>query len=101
MRRLSNTLLYAGLVVCALGAVGIAGGMWVNLPPATVRLIAMALPFEIGGILLIVGAAVGRAARRAEHALPAAPGHAPLGTGDTPPSAARAGSTTPVRSRES
>ena len=66
MRRLSNLLLYGGVAICALGVAGLIGGMWVSLPPAAVRRIAMALPFAVGGALLIVGAIVGRAARRVE-----------------------------------
>lgn len=66
MRRLSSLLLYAGVGICALGVAGLVGGMWLNLPPEVVRRIAMALPFVVGGALLIVGALVGRAARRPE-----------------------------------
>jgi hypothetical protein len=71
MRRLSSSLLYAGLGICALGAVGLMGGMWVTLSPQAVRRIAMALPFTVGGALLIAGALVGRAARRSVEGQPA------------------------------
>lgn len=63
MRRLSSLLLYTGVGVCVLGVIGFAGGMWVNLSAEAVRRIAMALPFALGGVLLVVGALVGRVAR--------------------------------------
>ncbi len=80
MRRISNFLLYAGAGICVLGAIGVAGGMWVNLPPHAVRMIAMALPFVLGGALLITGAVIGRATRRAE--LRAGGGAAVIGAGE-------------------
>jgi hypothetical protein len=64
MRRLSNILLYSGAAACAVGALGLAVGFWVNLSAHAVMLIAKSLPFIVGGALLATGAAVGRIARR-------------------------------------
>jgi hypothetical protein len=64
MRRLSTFLLYAGTAICLLGAAGYLYGAWANLSAAAVRAIAMTLPFVVGGLLLVIGAMVGRAARR-------------------------------------
>jgi hypothetical protein len=64
MRRLSSFLIYAGGAVCLVGAAGYLYGAWANLSASAVRAIAMTLPFVIGGLLLVVGAMVGRAARR-------------------------------------
>ena len=65
MRRLSNVLLCAGLAVCCLGVLGLTTGVWFNLSQRAVRAIAMALPFVVGAVLLVVGAMVGRAGRDA------------------------------------
>lgn len=71
MRRLATVLQATGAAIAAVGALGLAMGAWANLPPAAVRAIALALPFVLGGMLLTVGALVGRAATRAAADRPA------------------------------
>jgi hypothetical protein len=62
MRRLANILLAAGFGVCVIGAIGVGTGAWLNLSQAAIRTISLGLPFVVGGLLLVVGAMVGRAA---------------------------------------
>ena len=71
MRRLATVLQATGAAIAAIGALGLAMGAWANLPPAVVRAIALALPFVLGGMLLAVGARVGRAATRSAADRPA------------------------------
>jgi hypothetical protein len=63
MRRLSTVLLYCGAAACLLGVAGTLMGAWISLPPRAVKLVAMSVPFVVGAVLLIVGAAAGRVAR--------------------------------------
>jgi hypothetical protein len=39
-------------------------GVWVTLPPATVRVLVLSLATLSGGVLVVAGASLGRAARR-------------------------------------
>ena len=64
MKRIGRMLMLAGLAVC-LGGAGLAViDAYIHLPPEAVKAIAMVLPFVVGGGLLVVGAAMGRAATR-------------------------------------
>lgn len=66
MRRgVGDVLMWAGAAVGVVGAVLLAMGAWMNLPPALVIAIAKALPFVVAAALLTLGAIMRRHARRA------------------------------------
>lgn len=64
MRRLATLLLGAGAAIWILGLVAWVLGVWVTLPPATARVLVLALATLSGGVLIVAGAFLGRAARR-------------------------------------
>lgn len=68
-RTLGTLLLAAGALVCVLGALGLAVGMFVSIPReiarALVRAAGFSAPFVVGGALMVAGAALRRAARQA------------------------------------
>ncbi len=64
MRGLAVVLTAAGAVIWLLGVVAWSVGVWATLPPDAVRALVLALALLAGGVLLIAGAVVGRAARR-------------------------------------
>jgi hypothetical protein len=64
MRRLATVLLSAGIAIWLLGLIAWVLGVWVTLPPATTRVLVLALATLGGGVLVAAGASLGRAARR-------------------------------------
>jgi hypothetical protein len=64
MKRLGLALLATGAAVWAAGAVAWISGVWVTLPPDTVRLLVLSLAGVTGGLLVGAGALVGRSARQ-------------------------------------
>jgi hypothetical protein len=63
MRRLGATLIAAGAVVWTAGAAAWISGVWVTLPPDTVRALALTLAAVAGGSLVGAGALIGRSRR--------------------------------------
>ncbi|HKW46071.1 MAG TPA: hypothetical protein VJN70_01445 [Gemmatimonadaceae bacterium] len=64
MRRFATLLLGAGVVIWLLGLIAWVLGVWVTVPPATTRVLVLTLATLSGGVLVAVGASLGRAARR-------------------------------------
>ena len=64
MRRLATLLLAAGVAIWLFGLIAWVLGVWVTLPPATARVLVLALATLSGGVLVAAGASLGRAARR-------------------------------------
>jgi hypothetical protein len=63
MRRLGTFLAATGAAVWIGGVVAWMMGVWVTLPPESVRVLVLALAGATGGLLLASGAVVARAAR--------------------------------------
>ena len=63
MRRLGAVLAWTGVAVWSTGIVAWLFGVWTTLPPDTVRVIVLALAALTGGLLLVAGATVSRAAK--------------------------------------
>ena len=61
MRRLGAILTWAGVGVWAVGIVWWLQGVWVTLPPDTVKIIVLTLAALTGGALVAAGAATSRA----------------------------------------
>ena len=66
MRRLGTVLAWAGVAVWGAGIVAWLFGVWVTLPPDTVRVIVLSLAALTGGFLLVAGATVSRAAKASD-----------------------------------
>jgi hypothetical protein len=66
MRRLAIWLSTAGAIIWVVGVIAWMSGVWVTLPPDAVRPLVLTLFAVVGGLLLAVGAAVGRTAARSE-----------------------------------
>ena len=64
MRKISRLLMFAGLAICFGGTALFTIDAFIHLPPEAVKVIAMILPFVVGGGLLAAGALLGRAANR-------------------------------------
>ena len=64
MRKLSRLLMFAGLAICFGGTALFTIDAFIHLPPEAVKVIAMILPFVVGGGSLVAGALLGRAANR-------------------------------------
>ena len=66
-RSLGTSLLAVGAVICVLGALGLALGMFVTIPPAVARTVlrvaGFSAPFLVGGAFMLAGAAVLRSSR--------------------------------------
>ena len=78
---LGTTFLVGGTVIAALGAVGLAAGVYVTIPRELLVVIAYKAPFIIGGVLMVTGAvlrrnALTRSAARPPQLPPPAPGSA-------------------------
>jgi hypothetical protein len=70
---LGTTLLIAGAVIAAAGAVGLAMGVHVTIPPALLAVAEYKAPFIIGAGLMLLGAGLrGRARRPVSVAAPIA-----------------------------
>ncbi len=89
-RSVGDLLVWAGAAIGVGGAVLVAIGAWVHLPPALVILIAKALPFVVAAALLAIGAIVRRSALRA-------PPPPPPSLGGGQPPAGDVAASTPVR----
>jgi len=65
-KTLGTTLLTVGAVIAAAGAVGLATGVRVRIPPALLAVAEYKAPFIVGAVLMLIGAALrGRALRPA------------------------------------
>ena len=60
---LGTTLLVVGAAIAAVGAVGLAMGVHVTIPPTLLALAAYKAPFIVGAGLMLVGAAIRRRRR--------------------------------------
>ncbi len=65
MRRLGAALIAGGAVVWTTGVVAWVSGVWVTLPPDTVRVLVLSLLAVSGGSLVTAGALIGRTSLRA------------------------------------
>ncbi len=63
MRRLGAVLAGSGIAIWVAGVVAWLLGVWVTMPPDTVRALVLALAALTGGLLLAAGAVVLRAGR--------------------------------------
>jgi hypothetical protein len=63
MRRLGGLLAWMGVAVWGAGILAWLFGVWTTLPPDTVRVIVLALAALTGGLMLVAGATVSRAAK--------------------------------------
>ena len=70
MRRLGPTLIAAGAVVWTAGVAAWVSGVWVTLPPDTVRVLVLSLAAATGTALVGAGAVIGRAWRARISTLP-------------------------------
>jgi hypothetical protein len=61
MRRLGPTLIAAGAVVWTAGVAAWVSGVWVTLPPDTVRVLVLGLAASTGAALVGAGAVISRA----------------------------------------
>lgn len=66
MRRVAAALMGAGVVLWLLGIAAWIMGVWATLPPDAARVLVLTLAGLGGGVLLVSGALVARAARRGE-----------------------------------
>ena len=66
MRKLAALIGIAGVGVWTLGIVAWISGVWVTMPPDTVKVLVLTAAALSGAALLLVGAVVGRAATRIE-----------------------------------
>ena len=65
-KTLGTTLLTAGAVIAAAGAIGLAVGVRVKIPPALLAVAEYKAPFIVGAVLMLVGAVLrGRGLRLA------------------------------------
>jgi membrane protein implicated in regulation of membrane protease activity len=64
MRRIASALICAGVLLWVLGVAAWIIGVWITLPPDTVRVMMLTLAGLAGGVLLVTGAVVARATRR-------------------------------------
>jgi hypothetical protein len=60
MNRLGIGLIAGGAAVWTAGAVAWISGVWVTLPPDTVRVLVLTLSAVSGGLLVMAGALIGR-----------------------------------------
>jgi hypothetical protein len=60
MNRLGTGLIAGGAAVWTVGAVAWISGVWVTLPPDTVRVLVLTLSAVSGGLLVVAGALTGR-----------------------------------------
>jgi hypothetical protein len=63
MRRLGAALTAGGAVVWTVGVVAWISGVWVTLPPDSVRVLVLSLVAVSGGSLVAAGALIGRSRR--------------------------------------
>jgi type VI protein secretion system component VasK len=81
MRRLGLCVAAAGAAIWVVGVAAWTLGVWVTMPPAVVRALVLGLAATVGGVLLIVGSRMARAASgRAEGARDAETSALPVGT---------------------
>jgi hypothetical protein len=64
MKHLGIALIAAGAVIWTAGAAAWMSGVWVTLPPDTVRILVLSLAGVTGGLLLGAGALIGRTGRK-------------------------------------
>jgi hypothetical protein len=63
MKRLGAVLMAGGAVVWIVGVVAWTSGVWVTLPPETVRALVLSLSAVTGGSLVAAGALISRGRR--------------------------------------
>lgn len=63
MRRFGAALIAGGAAVWIVGVVAWVSGVWVTLPPDTVRILVLSLVAVSGGSLVAAGALIGRGRR--------------------------------------
>jgi hypothetical protein len=105
MGRLGAVLTAAGIAVWGIGVVAWVLGVWVTMPPDTVRVLVLALAVLTGGLLLAAGAMVGRDAKARDEAGLVGPAQAapqlltPPSIGTTPRTSQPPGRTAPYDER--
>jgi hypothetical protein len=65
VKRIGTLLMLAGTALWVLGFCAWISGVWISLSPAAAKVYMLALVTITGGVLLVAGAAVSRAYRRA------------------------------------